>query len=268
MTVFNMEYDFTVLLDKVQYVAYGKEVCPKTKRDHYQAFAYSKVAQRWSWWQKTLYPNSFRFCKGNLQQNEAYCSKDGLYTELGVKPMGDGKRRDLAEFCDAVVTKKQRLNDVALDNPTVFVQYNRGLSALASIVDNKNPYEHSGCRGVWIYGPPGSGKSHYARHNYQDVYVKLPGKWFDGYSGQKTILLEDVDNPSMSYFFKIWADKWSCTGEVKGATIQLRHHHFVVTSNYTIEQLFAPTCPVLAQAILRRFHVIHLPTVYKEPSFE
>lgn len=44
----------------------------------------------------------------------------------------------------------------------------------------------------------------------------------------------------LGHYLKIWADKWACTGEVKGGTVPLCHHRFVVTSNYTIAELFGP----------------------------
>jgi len=36
--------------------------------------------------------------KGNFEQNARYISKDRKLTEIGVKPMGNGKKRSLMEF--------------------------------------------------------------------------------------------------------------------------------------------------------------------------
>lgn len=67
----------------------------------------------------------------------------------------------------------------------------------------------------------------------------------------------------MSHYLKIWADKWGCTGEIKGGTVQLAHSKFVVTSNYSIEQLFAGKDLTTVQALLRRFEVIEMNELYK-----
>jgi len=55
------------------------------------------------------------------------------------------------------------------------------------------PYTHDRVRGIWVYGPPGTGKSYLVRNKYKDAYIKDDTKWFDGYTGQSTIILEDLE---------------------------------------------------------------------------
>jgi len=108
---------------------------------------------------------------------------------------------------------------------------------------SSSPYEHPEVRGEWHYGVAGAGKSHTVRTRYPDAYIKSQNKWFDGYQGEEVIILEDLDTSTLSHYLKIWADKWSCKGEAKGYTVKLQHKKFVVTSNYSIAELFKDTPP-------------------------
>lgn len=70
-------------------------------------------------------------------------------------------------------------------------------------------------------------------------------KWFDGYKGEKVIIIEDLDKYTchanqLGHYLKIWGDKYRCSGEIKGGTVPLLHRVLIVTSNYQIKDLFAP----------------------------
>jgi hypothetical protein len=115
--------------------------------------------------------------------------------------------------------------------------------------------DYTDVKGHWYWGPPGTGKSHKARADYPNSYLKSQNKWWDGYQGQPTVIIDDLDTDCLAHHLKIWADKYSCSGEVKGGTVPLQHTALIVTSNYAIEQLFKDE--IMAAAIRRRFKVTH-----------
>lgn len=118
----------------------------------------------------------------------------------------------------------------------------------------QSPYEHTGVRGLWFYGAPGTGKSREARLRYPEAYLKLQNKWFDGYVSQAAIILDDLDRSGicLGHHLKIWTDRYPCTGETKGGHVNLVHSVFVVTSNYTPEMLWSDDQEICL-AIRRRF---------------
>lgn len=174
------------------YVAYGLETCPETGRKHHQGFVYFEndrgsikgVANQ-------LGKCNVRMCKGNIDQNEDYCSKEGSLIEWGVKPQ-QGKRTDLIAIRDQIL-RGQSVEDLCWEAPLVFHQYGRTLAKLEDIVLRKK-YRTEMTQGLWIWGPTGCGKSHKAFENYTPethyVYPNDSG-WWDGYTGQKFVIINE-----------------------------------------------------------------------------
>jgi hypothetical protein len=130
------------------------------------------------------------------------------------------------------------------------------------LLDSVPPYTAPDVRGVWFYGPPGTGKTHAARTRYPGAYIKAQNKWWDGYQKQRFVVLDDLDQSCLNHYLKIWADKWPCTGESKGGTLNLHHRAFIVTSNYEPEDLVRGD-QAMCQAIRRRFKFEHFAEVYR-----
>lgn len=191
--------------------------------------------------------------KGTPLQASEYCKKDGDYEEHGSLSSNQGKRTDLEKVVD-MVKSGSCIQEIAEECPEQYIKFGRGIRDLKLQLESS--YDHHECRGVWIYGSPGTGKSHSARAFDSGAFIKSQSKWWDGYQGEKTVILDDLDTPTLGHHLKIWTDKYACTGETKGGTIHLRYQTFIITSNYTPEELW-PEDPVMAAAVSRRCEVIH-----------
>lgn len=248
MTIYDMQYHVTLksLVDKkkLQYVAYGEEVCPTTGRQHLQAFAYAKEGRSKSAWIKLFKPHHIAVCNGTLAQNEAYCSKEGKFTEYGLKPMDNGKKRTLAQACEAVVAGED-LDDVAVDHPLPFVMYHNGLKALSRAVANKKmktiPKDFIP-EVTYIWGPPGVGKTYYVRELEPDVY-DCPAfdnyKWKDGYLGQEAVMYDNLTAAITPVCFLKEIDRYPIQVSTKGGFVRWRPRRIYITSVHPPEELAA-----------------------------
>lgn len=194
--------------------------------------------------------------KGTAEQAIAYCSKedtrvDGPW-EKGAKSAGPGFRTDIHQIGERI-KQGERVSAIAGDHPGMYIQYGKGFHALASILNE--PYDHGDVRGKWYWGEPGTGKSFTARQEHPDAFLKQQNKWWDGYEGQDAVILDDLDKfNKLGHHLKIWTDRYSCSGEVKGATVNLSHKVFVVTSNYHPDDLWEEDHE-MREAIKRRFKI-------------
>jgi len=240
-----------------KYMVYGKEVGAEGT-PHLQGFFTLKKLYRIAGLRKEGLSCHLEPTKGTSLQAADYCKKDGDYVEFGTPPT-PGKRTDLEEACQAL-KDGATMADLALSHPTQVVKFGRGLTQLKLLIDK--PYQHDSVRGLWYVGAPGTGKSHKARADNPGAYVKAQSKWWDGYAGEEVVVLDDLDTNVLGHYLKIWADKYACTGETKGGTVNLRHQKFIVTSNYTIESLW-PEDLEMQHAIKRRFKVIKFTDYFK-----
>jgi hypothetical protein len=110
--------------------------------------------------------------------------------------------------------------------------------------------------GIWIYGPAGVGKTLAVVTAYPEVYIKPRNVWWDGYQREPIVLIDDIDkfDVRLGGLLKHWADAFPFIGECKGGSIRIRPTKLLVTSQYTIEDIWQDE--ETRQALSRRFVVI------------
>lgn len=74
----------------------------------------------------------------------------------------------------------------------------------------------------------------------------------------------DPDHKILAHQIKLWTDRYACLGEIKGGAVALNYDWLIVTSQYSIDQVF-PDGPTRS-AIERRFQVIDLDGIEQLPD--
>ena len=148
-----------------------------------------------------------------------------------------------------------KIEEIRTDFPREFLVYYRTFKQIAQ--DNLKP-EPVQRYCYWIYGDPGTGKSRAVHQHFPDAYWKNANKWWDGYKGEQTVVLDDLAGTFLFEHLKRWADRYPVIGEVKGSSIGLSYTRFIVTSNFEIaDPQSTNQVPVeTIRAIERRFVMV------------
>jgi len=166
-----------------------------------------------------------------------YITKDNDYISNFDVKVPNISKKDLGKK----LIQGESLVDLVGKNPELLIGYKRIKEDLSVFLqDQKKPKALDGVCGIWIAGPAGVGKSTIATTKFGDYYFKDKSKWWDGHNGERTAVCEDVgsDWRDIIPYFKIWADRYPFRAEIKSSTIFIRPERLVVTSNFTIEELF------------------------------
>jgi len=182
-----------LLQHNTTYIIFGKEICPDTGRPHLQGYMEFKSETSRRTQIKKLHPTIWlKKSRGDAEDNEKYCSKDGDYYEKGEAKM-QGKRSDLERVAKELMETSLTVDEIAVDSPTFYHQYGRTLSKIEDIKMRKK-YRTEMTKGIWLYGKTGVGKSHQAFENFTPethyVYPNDNG-WWDGYAQQETVIINE-----------------------------------------------------------------------------
>lgn len=242
-----------------KYLVYGKEV-GANGTPHLQGYIYFKNARKFAG-VKTCFPQRVHLeaAIASAEKNIAYCKKGNQpkaeYELDGVKGLHYGEGAVVFEKGDPPLSQKEKgdcnveryeeakrmamegkLEDIPGD---IFIKCYKSLQAIKKDYMDK-PQDLDGVCGIWIYGPAGIGKSRKARAEYPGSYDKMCNKWWDGYQGEKYVLLDDFgkDHSVLGHHLKRWADRYSFIAENKGGALNIRPEKIIVTSQYSIDQIW------------------------------
>jgi len=241
-----------------QYLVYGREIAPETGTPHLQGYIYFKnpryvkaVGAMFKQWHTEV-------AKADSKINRDYCTKSGDFYEKGDRPKTTKEASEIGAAAEKAkwsqIIKDAREGKLEESDPKIFFTHQRTAKALRTEFMQTLPVPTMDTTtGTFYIGPSGCGKSRTAREENPGAYIKNCNKWWDGYIDQEAVIMDDLDPPlakALTHHIKIWLDHYPFTAEVKGGSLFIRPKRIIITSQYTLEQLFED--PEALAAIKRR----------------
>lgn len=243
------------------YHVFGIEVCPTTGRKHIQGYIEYDTQLSMSNAKSRIHPSAhLEKRRGTPQQASDYCKKEGNFQEVGELSKGQGARNDLSSALAAIrANPNATRQSICESHTTVFAKYPKFVDTVFGFYRPTEVLNWTDSPNKFIFGEAGVGKSKMVREDHPNLYIKQHNKWWDGYDGEECALIDDLHPDNAKYLvthIKQWADRYPFRAEIKGSSMVIRPKVIVITSNYSIEEMF-PNVPD-QKAIRRRFHVTHM----------
>lgn len=193
--------------------------------------------------------------RGNIKQNERYCSKADSLTYFGDPFVEPGARRDVNRVYEMVKNDQTDLEIMESD----FGLYARLMKAIARLRILLKPVREGYPLVLLMVGRPGCGKTRQCYDNYPDLWeppinmCKTSSSWFDGYIGQKEVLLDEfVGYMPLASLLQL-LDRYVRQVPVKGGFTWFNPSVIMLTSNQHPSEWYDFTSrPQQEQALRRR----------------
>ncbi len=223
------------------YMVFQQETGGELGRDHLQGYVMFNAAKTLAQ-AKRLWPCDAHFemrMAPKISDAIAYCKKDDTRRPgcmpfiRGVEPMDQGVKRTLLDACN--LAKAKGAKRVAMDMPEEYVRFHSGLGKLANIAAEDNLPEWRNLTVIVVVGDSGCGKSWFAEH-YDERDHTYPMSdtdpvWVDGYWGQRTIVIEEMDAQMPFRFLLRLLDGYRLNMPTKGGFIWAEHTTVILTTN-------------------------------------
>lgn len=213
-----------------RYIVFGEEIAPTTGTPHLQGYIELSNAMTISALKKRLQSNEIHIeeRKGTALQAITYCKKEGKYHEAGT-PSQQGHRTDIDEIAALAMDKTINLKQVAETSPATYIKFHKGIQALRCL-----QYEHRTKQPqvYWRWGLSGVGKTHYPTTHHPSHYIKDGTMWWDNYTQEEAIIIDDFDGKWPYRDFLRLLDKHKYQGQVKGGFMPINSPYIYITCEH------------------------------------
>lgn len=267
---FKKHEQFTFDEEKMHMLCGQIEKCPSTGRLHWQLFIKYKNPTRLSAVKKHFGIPSIHLAPKTFGKDEdmaKYCSKSetsipGTYFEFGTL-VSQGTRTDLKKTTDEILAGK-KVDDIAIENPTFYHQYGRTLNKIEDLALRKRVRTEM-TKGIWYYGPTGTGKSHKAFEGFTPTthYVHNVNDkgWWDGYTQQDTVIVNDFRGEMKFAELLNLVDKYPHSVPRRNREpMPFISKTVIITSSLHPRDVYMNACSVEDRfdQLLRRFEIVEL----------
>lgn len=263
----------------LRYLVYQDEVGVEAGVPHIQGYVVFESRNRTNFNTiKTRLPRAhIEVARGSHRQNQAYCTKletrAGDVREYGTCPRDGEASNCIQEQLKAAVESSKQANCniqtfreqhcvIEAKYPRYYERLERGLQKREAIELSEQGYPEV----YWFFGVAGVGKTTTVKKiakQLEDEYFLLDEVsgvcWWDGYEGEKCIIIDDVDPRWMKIdFLKSVTDRARETrGAIKGKVVYITARHVIITSVQHPHDLYA------SDELDRRIrHVFRLPEYF------
>lgn len=199
---------------------------------------------------KKLLGDAFHFepAIGNKDDNFNYVFKDGSAECIKYDNGGVGKRNDITDFLDKWRETGKR--SAVIWDPHTYVKFHKGLEKAWAIMhepEERTDYPNV----VWLYGPTGIGKTHYAASK-GSYWIMNNYPWFDGYENQDWVILDEIDKwekPISGQTLLQLLDKYNISVQVKGSCVRWNPPNILITSTQKPDYIFQGIMDQLSRRI-------------------
>lgn len=250
--------------EDVRYVIAQVERGNETQRLHVQGYIECFAPHRFPWYKRALGDDTIHLerRRGTREEARNYCRKSdsrqwGPYEFGRWQAGGQGRRNDLDGIRQRIREGATPL-DVADSDFGAWVRHYQAFDRYSAMAYSSD-LRLRDLRVDVLWGPTGTGKTHRAFQVDPTAYRLVPPRsdgsiWWDGYSGQATVIIDDYERWIPYRTLLMYLDKYPIMLPIKGSFTPARYTRVVITSNLEPD-MWHPDKEY--EPLRRRLHHIH-----------
>lgn len=252
------EYKSLAMID-CKYMIIGKEV-GEEKTPHLQGYVEFNTPKRLTTLKKINNRIHWEARRGTAEQAATYCKKEGDFWETGTISK-QGERTDLEDLKKTILNGT-KVDEIVLEKPMLYHQYGRTLNKIEDLAMRRK-YRTEMTKGTWYWGETGAGKSHEAFKDFNpSTHYAYPndGGWWDGYTQQDTVIINDFRGSVPYGELLNLVDKWPHSVRRRNREpLPFTSKHLIITSALEPKDIYCN----LSQndsldQLYRRFNIIKI----------